>query len=84
MRTGVQWRGTVPANSTRRWFTWGWSAGRHVAWTVVPTTPERGSPQIEWEVEVERASASDITYWISVRNHTNRNVQIEGRYAILN
>lgn len=84
MRTGVQWRGTVPANSTRRWFTWGWSAGLHVAWYVVPTTPDRGAPHVEWDVEVERASSSDITYWISVQNHTDRSVQVEGRYAILN
>lgn len=81
--TGVQFRGTIPANSTRRWFTWGWPAQRHVLWTVVPTTPQRGAPQIEWKVQVERASHGHITYWISITNLTSSPVQAEARYAVL-
>ncbi len=84
MRTGVQFRGTVPANRTRRWFTFRWPEDWHVTWYVVPTSPERGSPQIDWDVEVERASDDHITYWISIRNLTNNRVEIEGRYAVLN
>lgn len=84
MRTGVQFRGTVPANSTRRWFTFRWPEGWHVAWYVVPTSPKSGAPQIDWDVEVERASNEHITYWISIRNLTGDSVDIEARYAVLN
>jgi hypothetical protein len=84
MRTGVQFRRTLPARRTVRYFTFGWPEGWHVTWTVVPTTPERGAPQIDWDVEVERANDDHITYWISVENMTNEDVQIEGRYAVLN
>lgn len=84
MRTGVQFRGTVSSNSTRRWFTWSWPEGWHVTWYVVPTSPKQGAPQIDWDVEVERASSDDITYWISVRNTTSDSVQVEARYAVLN
>lgn len=79
---GVQFRGTVPANGTVRWFTYNWPAQWHVDWTVVPTTPDRGKRQIRWHVEVERASHSRITYWIVVTNQTATPVQVEGRYAV--
>ena len=81
--TGVQFRGTVPANSTRRWFTWGWPAQWHVLWTVVPTSPGSGGPQISWNVEVERATHENITYWISITNKTGSSVDVEARYAVL-
>jgi len=80
---GVQFRGTVPANSTRRWFTHSWPAQWHVLWSVVPTTPERGGPQVDFDVQVERASHSHITYWITIRNLTSESVDIEARYAVL-
>jgi len=79
---GVQFRGTVPANRTVRWFTYNWPAQWHVDWTVVPTTPDRGARQIRWHVEVERASHSRVTYWIVVTNQTATPVQVEGRYAV--
>lgn len=81
-RIGVQFRGTVPANATRRWFTFRWPAQWHVQWSVVPTTPRRGGPQIEYSVQVERASHAHITYWISVKNLTPEEVQIEARYEV--
>ncbi len=84
MAVGVQFTGSIPANSTRRWFTHSWNPTRHVAWNVVPTSPRGGAAQIEWNVAVERASASAITYWISIRNLTAAPVDIEARYAILN
>jgi hypothetical protein len=51
---------------------------------VVPTSPVSGAPQIDWDVEVERASSSHITYWISIRNVSSALVNIEARYAVLN
>ncbi|HFD16546.1 MAG TPA: hypothetical protein ENJ38_09615 [Rhodospirillales bacterium] len=86
MRTpicGRQWTGTVPANGTRRWFTHSWPATWHVIWTVMPTTVRRGGPQLSWKVAVEKANAEYLTYWITVKNHTDRPVTFEGRYCIL-
>ena len=80
---GVQFTGTVPANATQRWFTFNWPAHWHVVWTVVPTSPRLGGPQISWSVQVERATDRYITYWISITNHTPEQVNIEARYAVL-
>jgi hypothetical protein len=80
---GVQWTATLNANETRRWFTYGWPATWHVLWTVMPTTPRPGAPQVGWTVEVERASGEFASYWITVRNLTPVPVTFEGRYALL-
>jgi hypothetical protein len=84
MRVGVQFRGSIPAGRTQRWFTFNWPAGWHVVWYVVPTSPRVGAPQIEWDVAVERASQQHITYWISIKNVSSESVNIEARYAVLN
>ena len=80
---GLQWVGSLAANETRRWFTFGWPATWHMLWTVMPTTPRPGAPQIGWTVEVERADPERVTYWVTVRNLTPQPLQFEGRYAIL-
>jgi hypothetical protein len=80
---GVQWFGSVPPNATRRWFTWGWGGRWHVVWTVMPLTPCPGAPQLSWSVAVERANATQCTYWITVRNLTSDPVKFEGRYDVL-
>jgi hypothetical protein len=84
MRVGVQFTGTLQANQTTKWFTFNWPQQWQVIWTVVPTSPRAGAPQIEWTVEVERASATNITYWITIKNLTNVPVNIEARYAVTN
>jgi hypothetical protein len=84
MRVGTQFTGTVAAGASHRWFTWGWPADWETVWTVVPTSPAPGAPQMEWDVAVERASAGAITYWITVRNLTSARINIEARYAITN
>ena len=83
MRVGVQFSGTVRANRTVRYFTHSWNPALHVLWTAVPTTPHRGARQIKWEVQIERAANNKVTYWIIITNLTSRNVNVEGRYAIL-
>lgn len=80
---GVQWTGSLAANETRRWFTWGWPATWHMVWTVMPTSVRPGGPQVSWTVQVERASAEHATYWITVVNRTPDPVTFEGRYCIL-
>jgi hypothetical protein len=84
MVVGVQFTGPLPGGSTRRWFTFGWPAAWDVVWAVVSTTPVVGAPQVEWDVAVERASATAITYWITIRNLTSNAINIEARYAIMN
>jgi hypothetical protein len=80
---GTQWNGSLTAGQSQRWFTWGWPATWHIIWTIMPTTPLPGAPQVGWTVEVERADAEYATYWITVRNLTSQPVSFEGRYAIL-
>lgn len=84
MTTSVQFTGTLAPNETHRWFTWGWPTDWHVVWYTIPTSPQPGSPQIDWEVAVERANATQCTYWITVKNLTDATVTFESRYAILN
>ena len=83
MYTGVQWTGTIGPNATARWFTFGWNAASHVVWSMMPTSPQVGNPQLDWDVGVERANATQCTYWITVKNLTTSNVTFEGRYAVL-
>ena len=80
---GRQWTGTVAGGKSNRWFTFRWPATWHVVWNVMPTTIRSGAPQVSWNVQVERASAEFVTYWITVKNLTNSSVTIEGRYCIL-
>ena len=84
MVVGTQFTGSVAANSSQQWFTFGWPAAWEVIWTAVPTTPVRGAPQLAWNVAVERASATDITYCITVSNLTGARIDIEARYAVTN
>lgn len=84
MQVGVQFTGTVQGGQSQRWFTFGWPADWETSWTVVPTTVRLGAPEIEWDVAVERATTTTVTYWITIRNLTSAPVDIEARYAIFN
>jgi hypothetical protein len=79
----IQFTGSLQGNQTGRWFTFNWPATWHMIWTVMPTTPLPGSPQVSWKVEVERTNAEYVTYWIVVTNLTPEPVSFEGRYCIL-
>ena len=82
-RFGVQWTGTVPANSSRRWFTFNWPEWERVEWRMLPTVPRPGAAELRWSVAIERASGNNLTYWITVQNLTALDVDFEGRYAVL-
>lgn len=84
MIVGTQFTGSIPAHGAKRWFTFNWPATWDTVWTVVSTSPVPGAPQIEWDVAVERASRSNLTYWITIRNLTGTAVNIEARYAVMN
>lgn len=83
MWTGVQFTGSLGPNATQRWFTFGWSTSWHVIWYMMPTSPQTGNPQVDWDVAVERANATQCTYWITVKNLTANTVTFEGRYAVM-
>lgn len=80
---GVQWTGSLAGNQQQRYYTWGWPATWHLVWTVMPTSPRPGAPQLSWTLEVERSSAEYVTYWITVKNLTPDALTFEGRYCIL-
>jgi hypothetical protein len=80
---GVQWTGSLAANETRRWFTFNWPSTWHIVWTLMPTTPQPGAPQLSYSVQVERASAEYTTYWITATNLTPAALTFEGRFCIL-
>jgi hypothetical protein len=82
MQTGVQFRGTVPAHQTHTWYTFNWNPASYIIWTVIPDSINTTVPEISWSVAVQRASATAVTYWISITNSTAANVDIEARYAI--
>jgi hypothetical protein len=84
VRTGVQFTGSLTPGQSQKWFTFNWPASWHVVWYVVPTTTKNGAPELDWDVEVERASTDFCTYWITVKNLTTVPVTFEGRYAVLN
>jgi hypothetical protein len=84
MTTGVQFIGSLAPNQTKKWFTFGWSTTLHVVWYMMPTTPLPGNPELSWEVAVERANATQCTYWLTVTNLTGTAINFEGRFAILN
>jgi hypothetical protein len=81
--TNVQFTGSLAGGQSKRWSTTGWDASWHVVWYVMPTSPRSGAPQIDWDVAVERTSASQCNYWITVKNLTSAAVTFEARYAVL-
>lgn len=83
MWTGVQFTGTLGSGASQRWFSWGWPVGWHVVWYMMPTSPQSGAPQLEWSVSVERANATQCTYWMTVKNLTAASVTFEARFAVL-
>jgi hypothetical protein len=80
---GVQFQGTVAANSTATWFTYNWPVLWDVVWTVVPTNVGSGGPQISWTVQTQKGSGDYLVYWISITNVTSSPVDIEARYCVL-
>ncbi len=80
---GRQWIGSLGPKQSRRWFTFNWPATWNMVWTIMPTTVKSGAPQLTWDVDIERADAEHVTYWITVKNKTNQTVAFEGRYCIL-
>ncbi|HMF96006.1 MAG TPA: hypothetical protein VKE96_17005 [Vicinamibacterales bacterium] len=82
-RVGVQWTGTVHANSSGRWFTFNWPEWERVEWRMLPTVPRPGAAELRWKVAIERASGNYLTYWITVFNLIAQDVTFEGRYCVL-
>jgi hypothetical protein len=83
MWTGIQFTGSLPAGATQRWFTYNWPAAWNVVWYMIPDTVQTGVPEISWSVAVERADATNCTYWLTVSNPSSIPITFEGRYAVL-
>jgi hypothetical protein len=83
MWTNVQFSASLNPNASGRWFTHSWPVGWHVIWYVMPTTVQGGGPVVDWDVAVERASATHCTYWITVKNLTSKTIAFETRYAVM-
>ena len=79
----MQFRGQIPPNATQRWFTFRWPSHWHVLWTVMPTSPRPGGPQLRYRTRVERATDDYATYWIEINNLVDTPVDFEGRFAVL-
>lgn len=84
MIVGTQYSGSQDAATTVRYLTSNWPATWDVVWTVIPTSPGPGSPQLEWDVTVSRESDANIAYWIDVHNLTSIQIGIDLRFAIMN
>jgi hypothetical protein len=82
-RLGLQFVAVIPGGATQRWYTYNWPADWYVVWTIMPLTTCSGAPQLTWKTQVERASATNATYWIVVTNLTSNAVRFEGRYDVL-
>jgi hypothetical protein len=82
-QAGVQFYGSVAPGATHSWFTFGWPANWHVLWSVMPLTTCPGAAQLNWRTRVERANATQATYWIVVTNTSGATVRFEGRYDVL-
>lgn len=81
---GVQFRGSVPANSTRTWFTHSWPTYRYVHWSLMPTAPNNnGGRQLSLEVTVSRQDDRLAKYYLTVTNHSGATVSFDARYAVL-
>jgi hypothetical protein len=81
--TGVQFSGLIAANATESWFTFQWPAHWHVLWSVIPTSPRLGAPQLRYRTRVERASDFHATYWIEITNLVDAPVDFEARFVVL-
>ncbi len=81
--TGVQFTGTVPANSSGRWFTFNWPAWWQTHWTVMPTSISAAGAQISVSAAAQRTAGAYVTHWLTVSNQTNVPVTFEGRYEVL-
>ena len=82
MWTGVQFTGSLGANGSGRWFTYGWPATWHVVWYMMPTSAG-SAPELNWSVAVQRSDANNTTYWLTISNLTNVPITFEARYAVL-
>ena len=82
MITGTQFTHTMAPNQSLNFYTFNWPTAWDVTWMIEPTTVGSAA-QINWSVSTQLSSGG-ITYWILVKNLSNANVDIQGRYAVLN
>lgn len=81
---GTQFTGSVPAGSTRTWFTHSWPSHWFVLWNAIPTSPViDGDRQIELTIRMTRQAERLVKYFVSVQNYGPTPVTFEARYEVL-
>ena len=81
---GTQFTGSVPAGSTRTWFTHSWPSHWFVHWNAIPTSPViDGERQIELTIRMTRQAERLVKYFVSVQNYGPNPVTFEARYEVL-
>jgi len=82
--SGTQFSGSVPANSTRTWFTHSWPSHWFVVWTAIPTSPVVDGPaQLRLTVRTTRQAERLIKYHLSIQNLTAGTLNFTARYNVL-
>jgi hypothetical protein len=51
---------------------------------VLPTTTQAGSPQVGFDLAIERAGNNTVTYWLTIHNLTGDQFDLEAGYNFLN
>lgn len=82
--SGTQFSGSVPAGSTRTWFTHSWPSHWFVVWTAIPTAPVVDGPaQLRLTVRTTRQAERLIKYHLSIQNLTGSPLNFTARYDVL-
>ncbi len=81
---GMQFRGSIGANASRTWSTHSWPTHWYVNWSLMPTSPvgDNGR-QLSLDVSVTRQGENKAKYYLTVKNHSNKTVNFDARYAVL-
>jgi hypothetical protein len=81
---GVQFDGSVAANSTNLYFTFDWNPAQNIAWSIMPTTTSSSGPELTLSnVGLQLSDSSDATYWLTISNPTSSTQSFQGRFCIL-
>lgn len=81
---GVQFTGTIPAQTTYLYYTFDWAPAEYVEWSVMSDSVYSGEAEFTLSpVSTQRSTASDVTYWLTITNNTSSSQNFEGRYCIL-
>jgi len=80
----VQFRSTIPADSSELWDTYNWNPKLYVVWTIMDDSqPDSGPSVTISNVAVDRNTASTATYWLKIENTSAATKAFEVRFCTL-